>query len=40
LTRKFSGEVRWVEIDVDHAAEDVDHLIKVEERLAVAITIQ
>jgi len=40
LTRKFSREVRWVEIDVDNAAEDVDHLIKVEERLAVAITIQ
>jgi len=40
LTRKFSGEVRWVEIDVDKAAEDVDHLIKAEERLAVAMAIQ
>jgi arylsulfatase A-like enzyme len=39
-TRKFSGEVRWVEIDVDKAAEDVDHLINAEERLAVAMAIQ
>jgi arylsulfatase len=29
----FSGRVRWVQIDVDEAAEDVDHLISPEERL-------
>src|SRR4051794_1500822 len=31
--------VRWVEIDVHKAAEDVGHLIKAEERLAVAMAI-
>jgi arylsulfatase len=31
--KKFSGEVNWVEIDVDDAAQDVDHLISPEERL-------
>jgi arylsulfatase len=39
-TRKFNGEVNWVEIDVDKAAEDHDHLIKPEERLAIAMAIQ
>ena len=39
-TRKFTGEVNWVEIDVDKAAEDVDHLIGAEERLAVSMAIQ
>jgi arylsulfatase len=39
-TRKFNGEVKWVEIDVDKAATDLDHLIKPEERLAVAMAIQ
>jgi hypothetical protein len=39
-TRKFNGEVNWVEIDVDEAAEDVDHLIEPEERLAIAMAIQ
>jgi arylsulfatase len=38
--RRFNGEVKWVEIDVDAAAEDVDHLIRAEERLAVAMAIQ
>jgi arylsulfatase A-like enzyme len=39
-TRKFSGDVNWVEIDVGAAAEDLDHLIKPEERLAIAMAIQ
>lgn len=39
-TRKFSGEVNWVEIDIGKAAEDVDHFIKPEERLAIAMAIQ
>ena len=30
---KFTGRVRWVQIDIDEAAEDVDHLITPEERL-------
>jgi arylsulfatase len=38
--RKFSGDVNWVEIDVGDAAEDLDHLIKPEERLAIAMAIQ
>jgi hypothetical protein len=29
----FTGRVRWVQIDIDAAAEDVDHLISPEERL-------
>jgi arylsulfatase len=39
-TRRFSGDVNWVEIDVGDAAEDLDHLIKPEERLAIAMAIQ
>jgi len=37
---RFTGEVSWVEIDVDKAAADVDHLIQPEERLALAMAIQ
>jgi hypothetical protein len=36
----FMGEVNWVEIDVDEAAEDVDHLISPEERLRIAMARQ
>ena len=36
----FSGQVRWVQIDIDAAAEDLDHLITPEERLRVAMTRQ
>ena len=32
----FTGKVRWVQIDIDEAAEDFDHLITAEERLRVA----
>ena len=38
--KKFTGEVNWVEIDVDKDAEDLDHLITPEERLRVAMAIQ
>jgi arylsulfatase A-like enzyme len=37
---RFTGRVRWVQIDVDEAAEDVDHLISPEERLRVAMARQ
>ena len=36
----FTGTVSWVQIDVDEAAEDVDHLITPEERLRVAMARQ
>ena len=36
----FTGRVRWVEIDLDAAAEDVDHLITPEERLNIAMARQ
>ncbi len=37
---EFTGRVRWVQIDVDEAAEDVDHLISPEERLRIAMARQ
>jgi arylsulfatase A-like enzyme len=36
----FTGRVRWVQIDVDESAEDVDHMISPEERLRVAMARQ
>jgi arylsulfatase A-like enzyme len=36
----FTGRVRWVQIDVDEAAEDLDHLISPEELLRVAMARQ
>jgi arylsulfatase A-like enzyme len=33
----FNGEIAWVQIDVDDAAENVDHLITAEERLRIAM---
>ena len=36
----FTGTVRWVQIDIDEAAEDLDHLITPEERLRVAMARQ
>jgi arylsulfatase len=36
----FTGRVRWVQLDIDAAAADVDHLISPEERLRVAMTRQ
>jgi arylsulfatase len=38
--RDFSGKIEWVQIDVDEAAEDPDHLISPEERLRVALARQ
>jgi hypothetical protein len=28
----FNGEVSWVQIDIDAAAKDVDHMLGAEER--------
>jgi len=36
----FSGQVRWVQIDIDESAEDLDHLITPEERLRIAMARQ
>jgi arylsulfatase len=36
----FTGRVRWVQLDVDESAEDVDHLISPEERLQIAMARQ
>jgi arylsulfatase len=36
----FTGRVRWVQIDIDEAAEDLDHLITPEERLRIAMSRQ
>ena len=36
----FTGTVEWVQIDVDEAAEDFDHLITPEERLHIAMARQ
>ncbi len=36
----FTGRVRWVQIDIDEAAEDLDHLITPDERLRVAMARQ
>jgi arylsulfatase len=36
----FTGKVEWVQIDVDDAAEDPDHLISPEERFRVALARQ
>ncbi|HEX3214694.1 MAG TPA: arylsulfatase, partial [Actinomycetota bacterium] len=37
---EFTGEVNWVQIDLDEAAEDLDHLITPEERLHIAMARQ
>jgi arylsulfatase A-like enzyme len=37
---EFTGRIDWVQIDIDEAAEDVDHLISPEERLRVAMARQ
>jgi arylsulfatase A-like enzyme len=36
----FNGTVSWVQIDIDDAAEDLDHLISPEERLKIAMARQ
>jgi arylsulfatase A-like enzyme len=37
---EFTGRINWVQLDIDEAAEDVDHLISPEERLRVAMARQ
>jgi arylsulfatase len=37
---RFTGRVHWVQIDIDEAAEDLDHLISPEERLRIAMARQ
>ena len=37
---EFTGNVQWVQLDIDEAAEDADHLIGPEERLRVAMARQ
>ena len=37
---RFTGRVDWVQIDLDKAAEDLDHLITPEERYRVAMARQ
>ena len=36
----FSGKVKWVQIDIEAAAEDIDHLIGADERFQLAVTRQ
>jgi arylsulfatase A-like enzyme len=36
----LTGTINWVQIDIDEAAEDLDHLITPEERLHIAMTRQ
>jgi arylsulfatase len=36
----FTGRVNWVQLDIDAAAEDLDHLITPEERLRIAMARQ
>jgi arylsulfatase len=36
----FTGEVEWVQIDLDEAAEDLDHLITAEDRWRIAMARQ
>ena len=34
---EFTGKVRWVQLDIDDAAETVDHVISPEQRLQIAL---
>jgi len=36
----FSGKVHWVQIDIDAAAKDADHMIGAEERFTIAMARQ
>jgi hypothetical protein len=36
----FNGKVEWVQIDIDAAAKDVDHMISAEERFRFAMARQ
>jgi arylsulfatase len=37
---QFTGRVRWVQIDIDAAAENLEHLIGPEDRLRIAMARQ
>jgi arylsulfatase len=37
---RFTGTIEWVQIDIDEAAEDLDHLISPEDRLQIAMSRQ
>jgi arylsulfatase A-like enzyme len=37
---RFTGRIKWVQLDIDEAAEDLDHLITPEERLRIALARQ
>jgi arylsulfatase len=37
---EFRGEIRWVQLDIDEAAADKDHLIAPEERFRIAMARQ
>ena len=37
---RFTGSIKWVQIDIAEAAEDLDHLITPEERFKIAMTRQ
>ncbi|MFL5866401.1 MAG: arylsulfatase [Thermoleophilaceae bacterium] len=39
-TSHFTGDINWVELDVDEAAEDADHVVSAEERLRIAMARQ
>ena len=39
-TSRFTGSIKWVQIDIAEAAENLDHLITPEERLRIAMTRQ
>jgi arylsulfatase len=39
-TSRFTGTIEWVQIDIDDAAEDLDHLITPEERFRIAMARQ
>jgi len=36
----FTGRVHWVQLDIDAAAEDLDHPISTEERFRIAMARQ
>jgi arylsulfatase len=36
----FTGRIHWVQLDIDEAAEDLDHLITPEERMHIAMARQ
>ena len=40
IDNTFNGQIDWVQLDIDSAAEDLDHLISPEERFRVAMARQ